>query len=179
MKVGPERAPLSERLSAMATKDDPGQANQIAAEEAAALMDSMLRNFKAACEQSSSSALTTIEVDMDRLVLANRKAVSGLIATMHADLNLMRRLTRFGPWVIVTCLILLIAGSFGASWCWAQAMISGARASALQDVGIATYPTSTGAILVPDLTRLTLTTCHIQGQSATAPCLIPPPQPGR
>jgi hypothetical protein len=116
---------------------------------------------------------------MDRLVLANRKAVSGLIATMHADLNLMRRLTRFGPWVIVTCLILLIAGSFGASWCWAQAMIRGARASALQYVGIATYPTPTGAILVPDPTRLTLTTCRIRGQSATAPCLIPPPQAGR
>jgi hypothetical protein len=163
----------------MATKDDQGRASQIAAAEAAALMDSMLRSFKAACEQSSSSALTTIEADMDKLVLANRKAVSCLIATMHADLNLMRRLTRFGPWVIVTCLILLIAGSFGASWWWAQSMISGARASALQDAGIATYPTPTGAILVPNPNRLTLTTCRLQGQSATAPCLIPLQQPGR
>jgi ABC-type multidrug transport system permease subunit len=139
VKIGPERAPLSERLSVQATEA-----------KADALLDSMLTNFKAACERSSSSALSTIEADMASLVLANRRAISGLTATMHADLNLIRQMTRVAPWVIASSLILLIATSFALSWWWAQAMIGGAEKSALQSAGITPYQTPTGAILLVD-----------------------------
>lgn len=162
MKIGQERTSLSERLSATAIE---------AEAKADALMDSMLTSFKAACEHSSSSALSTIEADMASLVLANRRAISALTTTMHADLDLIRRITRFGPWVVATSLILLIATSFALSWCWAQAMVGEAGRTALQRAGITSIQTPSGAILLLDTSRLTLATCQIQGQPVA--CLMP------
>lgn len=161
MKIGPERASLSERLSGTGIEEA----------KADALLDSMLTNFKAACERSSSSALSTIEADMAGLVLANRRAISGLTATMRADLNLIRQLTRVAPWVLATSLILLIATSFALSWWWAQAMIGGAKKTALQSAGITPYQTPTGVILLVDSAKLTLATCQVQGQPVA--CLTP------
>jgi hypothetical protein len=132
--------------------------------KADALLDSTLTSFRAALEHSSSSALSTIEADMASLVLANRRAISALTATMHADLDLIRRMTRFGPWVVATSLILLIAISFALSWCWAQSMVGVARQSALQSVGIRPYQTPAGLILVVDSAKLTLATCQVEGQ---------------
>lgn len=162
MKIGPERTPLSERLSAQAIEE--ATAKQAVDTKADALLDLMLTSFKAACERSSSSALSTIEADMANLVLANRRAISGLSATMRADLNLIRQMTRFAPWVIATSLILLIATSFGLSWWWARSMISGAEKTALQRIGITPVQTPSGAILLIDNSKLTLTTCQVQGQ---------------
>ena len=169
MKIGPERQPLSERLSAQATEET--TARQAVAAKADALLDLMLTNFKTACERSSSSALTTIEADMANLVLANRRAISGLTATMRADLNLIRRMTRVAPWLIATSLILLIATSFALSWCWAWAMISGAEKNALLSAGITPYQTPAGAVLLVDRAKLTLATCQVQRQ--TVACLTP------
>ena len=161
MKIGPERTPLSERLNGTGTEQA----------KADALLDSTLTNFKAVCERSSSSALNTIEADMANLVLANRRAISGLTAAMCADLNLIRQMTRFAPWVIATSLILLIATSFALSWWWAQAMVGGAERTALQRAGITPYQTPAGEILLLDGARLTLATCQVQGQPVA--CLTP------
>lgn len=169
MKIGPERQPLSERLSAQAI--EPATASQASEAKADDLLDSTLTNFKAGCERLSSSALSTIEADMANLVLANRRAISGLTATMRADLNLIRQMTRVAPWLIATSLILLIAISFALSWCWARAMISGAEKNALLSAGITPYQAPAGAILLVDRTKLTLATCQLQGQ--TVACLTP------
>lgn len=169
MKIGPERQPLSERLSAQAI--EPAKASQASEEKADDLLDSTLTNFKAACERLSSSALTTIEADMANLVLANRRTISGLTATMRADLNLIRQMTRIAPWLIATSLILLIATSFALSWFWARAMINGAEKNALLSAGITPYQTPAGAILLVDRAKLTLATCQVQSQ--TVACLTP------
>lgn len=169
MKIGPERQPLSERLSAQAI--EPVTASQAGEAKADDLLDSTLTNFKAACERLSSSALSTIEADMANLVLANRRAISGLTATMRGDLNLIRRMTRFAPWLIATSLILLIAISFALSWFWARVMINGAEKNALLNAGITPYQTPAGAILLVDRAKLTLAACQVQGQ--TVACLTP------
>lgn len=169
MKIGPERQPLSERLSTQAT--GPTTANQAGEVKADDLPDSTLTNFKAGCEGLSSSALSTIEADMANLVLANRRAISGLTATMRADLNLIRQMTRIAPWLIATSLIVLIAISFALSWFWARAMINGAEKNALLRAGITPYQTPAGAILLLDRAKLTLATCQVQGQ--TVACLAP------
>lgn len=169
MKIGPERQPLSERLSAQAT--EAATASQAREAKGDDLLDLKLTNFKAACERLSSSALSTIEADMANLVLANRRAISGLTATMRADLNLIRRMTCIAPWLIATSLILLIATSFALSWWWARAMISGAEKNALLSAGITPYQTPAGAVLLVDHAKLTLATCQVQRQ--TVACLTP------
>jgi hypothetical protein len=58
---------------------------------------SMRTSFSADCERSSRNALSTIGADMAGLVLANRRAISGLTATLRADLNLIGRIKRFAP----------------------------------------------------------------------------------
>lgn len=171
MKIGPERQPLSERLSAQAT--EPATGSQAGEARADDLLDSTLTNFKAAYERLSSSALSTIEADMANLVLANRRAMSGLTTTMRADLNLLRQMTRIAPWLIATSLILLIAISFALSWFWARAMINGAEKNALLSAGITPYETPSGAILLVDRAKLTIATCQVQGQ--TVACLTPTP----
>lgn len=169
MKIGPERQPLSERLSAQAI--EAATASQASEAKADDLLDSTQTNFKAACERLSSSALSTIEADMANLVLANRRAISGLTATMRADLNLIRQMTRIAPWLIATSLVLLIATSFALSWWWARAMISSAEKNALLSAGITLYQAPEGAILLVDRAKLTLATCQVQGQ--TVACLKP------
>jgi len=104
-------------------------------------------------------------------VLVNRRAISGTTATMRADLNLIRQMTRIGPWLITFSLMLLIATSFALSWFWAQAMIRSAERNTLLRAGITTYQTSSGEMLLVDRTKLTLTTCKIQGQ--TVACMMP------
>jgi ABC-type multidrug transport system permease subunit len=170
VKIGPERTPLSERLSAAAIEE--ATASQAVEERASALLDSILMNFKTVCEHSSTAALSIIEADMANLVLGNRRAISGLSVTMRADLNLIRQLTRFAPWSIAISLILLIVTSLGLSWWWAQSMISGAEKIALQRIGITSVQTPSGAILLIDNSKLTLTTCQVQGQPIA--CLTTP-----
>lgn len=169
MKIGRDRKPLSERLNAQA--NEAAAATQAFEAKANALLDSILTNFKADCEHLSSNALNTIEADMANLVLANRRAIAGTTSTMRADLNLIRRMTRIGPWLITISLMLLIAISFGLSWFWAQAMIDSAEKNALLRAGITSYQTSAGKMLLVDRAKLTVTTCKFQGQ--TVACMTP------
>gem|GEM_PF-2401970 len=169
MKIGPERKPLSERLNAQ-TNETATQNKDFEA-KANALLNSILTNFKTDCEHLSSNALSTIEADMTNLVLANRRAISGITATMRADLNLIRQLTRIGPWLITISLILLIAISFAVSWFWAQAMIRSSEEIALFRAGITTYQTPAGEMLIVDQTKLNLATCKLQGR--TVACMRP------
>lgn len=169
MKIGPDRKPLSERLNAQA--NETATATQACEAKANALLDLMLTNFKADCEHLSRNVLSTIETDMANLVLANRRVISGITATMRADLNLIRQLTRIGPWLITISLILLIAISFAVSWFWAQAMIRSSEENALVRAGITTYQTPAGEMLIVDQTKLNLATCKLQGR--TVACMRP------
>lgn len=98
---------------------------------------------------------------------ANRKTLSAITA----DLQLIRRLTRFGPWAVMIFLALAIGTTFAATYWWGQTMIRETMATNYQHIGLTTHFTETGLILTWDETRLALSECRA-GERAV-PCLIP------
>lgn len=172
MKTGPERPRLSARLAAMQeVTETQAQTEQAKVEEAAALMASTLETFRQDCESSLKSALNTIEADMAGLLQSNRRAIIQTLTQIKADLNLIRRLTRFGPWALAISLIMMTATIFAVSWFWGRSLIKEARDSSLMQIGIVANQTKAGLVLSWDTGKLRLNECR--SGSKPVPCLIP------
>lgn len=166
MKTGPERPRLSERLQAMQeTTEAPKKI-----EEAAALMTSQLESFRRDCEILLSSALDTMKADTSGLIDQNRREIVRTVAQIRSDLNLIGRLTRFGPWATAILLMALIVASFAASWFWERSLIREVRDSTLAQIGLNATPTKNGFVLSWNPARLKLTECRTGSQPV--PCLM-------
>lgn len=171
MKVGPGRTSLTERLSAARTNEAHARTLEAGAGQAADLIDVTLTTFKAACEALNSAAQTTIETDLAAQTLAYRRSISALTTQMNADLHLIRRVTRFSPWVVAMCLILLIGAGGSVSWFLVNLISASAQMSALQSEGITRVQTTGGTVLLLETGRWRVTTCHIASHAVT--CLTP------
>ncbi len=165
MKIGRERQPLSARL-AEKMESETGHATQ-----AAAWLESSLESFRSDCAAISKSARDTIASDMEVSVNACRSANRKTLSAITADLQMIRRLTRFGPWVVMIFLVLAIGSTFAASYWWGRTMIREAMTTNYQQIGLRTHFTETGLILTWDEARRSLSEC--QAGERSVPCLIP------
>lgn len=167
MKIGPERPRLSVRLQALQEASEA----QAKTSEAAALMASTLESFKLGCENSLKSAADTMKADTQILIDGNRHAIAMMIAQIRCDLDLIHRLTQFGPWVVAITLMTLIVSIFAASWYWESSLLQEMRDNSLAQIGITAFPTRGGMVLSWEPTKLKLNECRSGSQ--TVPCLTP------
>jgi hypothetical protein len=147
-------------------ESETGQATQ-----AAAWLESSLESFRRDCAAISKNARDTIASDLEASVSACRSANRKTLSAITADLQLIRRLTRFGPWAVMIFLALAIGTTFAASYWWGRTIIREVMSANYQQIGLKTHFTETGLVLTWDETRLALSECRAGERSV--PCLIP------
>jgi hypothetical protein len=162
MKIGPERPRLSERLNSEPIQPEPHMP--------AVSTDWALKRFAADCERLSSDALNIISADMAEAVITSRRAASEMSAAIRADLNIVRQVTRFSPWVVALSLTLGISTTIGIAWHWSQLVETRASKNAMIEVGLTPYQSGKRQILLMDPSKLELKTCQIASQKAV--CLV-------
>src|SRR5690606_24437007 len=143
-------------------------------DQAAAWLEASLESFRSDCVAISKNARDTIASDMEASVNACRSANRKTLNAITADLQMIRRLTRFGPWAVMIFVALVIGSTFAASYWWGRTMIREAMSANYQQIGLTTHFTETGLVLTWDETRLSLSEC--QAGERSVPCLIPTAQ---
>lgn len=138
--------------------------------QAAVWLESHLQSFRSDCAAISKSARDTIEHDMAAATTTMRHMISVNAEAITADLQLIQRMTRFGPWAATGFLILSIGIIFATTYWWGRSMTREALATNYQQIGLATHFTQNGLVISWDQAKLSLSTCSNGKQ--TVPCLV-------
>src|SRR5690606_29259913 len=139
-------------------------------DQAAAWLEASLESFRSDCVAISKNARDTIASDMEASVNACRSANRKTLSAITADLQMIRRLTRIGPWAVIIFLAFAIGVNCAVTYWVGRMLIREARAANYQQIGLTTHFTETGLVLTWDETRLTLSECRVGERSV--PCLM-------
>ncbi len=161
MKIGRERQPLSERLA---------EKLETETSRAAVWLESHLQTFRNDCAVISKSARDTIEHDIAAARATMRHAISENTEAITTDLQLIQRMTQFGPWVVIGFLTFSIGMIFATTYWWGRSMIREALTANYQQIGLATHFTQNGLVISWDQSKLSLSECSNGKQ--IIPCLI-------
>src|SRR5690606_8841861 len=105
-------------------------------DQAAAWLEASLESFGSDCVAISKNARDTIASDMEASVNACRSANRKTLSAITVDLQMIRRLTRFGPWVVMIFLALAIGTTFAATYWWGRMMIREVMNANYQQIGL-------------------------------------------
>ncbi|WP_286201888.1 hypothetical protein [Ochrobactrum sp. SFR4] len=161
MKIGRERQPLSERLA---------EKLETETSQAAVWLESHLQTFRSDCAAISKSARDTIEHDIAAASATMSHVISENTEAIATDLQMIQRMTQFGPWVLIGFLILSIGIVFATTYWWGRSMIREAMTANYQQIGLATHFTQNGLVISWDQSKLSLSECSNGKQ--IVPCLI-------